>query len=242
MSARVRGNQVKIQEKGQKSARGIEEGQHVLPLGTLVTVDGDSSLELAQAEGGSLVTQGKASLVVGDGSKLATRVLTGKLRARAGKVPLEVEVPGGRILLMVDDAGGAESSVQVSKTGAQVNADRGTVLLRGKDGEERLSKGAQGLLSTRGVAVVEYHPPSMRDMTLPAGVSTTVHDPEPAHRPSRFSWAAPAGTRPRWSSNRRRAGSRCARRARPKPLLWFPLGTTAYRLRCKLPDGGWARR
>lgn len=236
VSAHVRGNQVRIQEKGEKSARGIGEGRHVLPLGALVTIDGDSSLELAQAEGGSLVTQGKASLVVGDGSQIATRVLTGKLKAQAGKVPLEVEVPGGRILLMVDDAGGAASSVQVSKTGAQVNAERGTVLLRGKGGEERLSKGAQGLLSTRGVAVVEYHPPTMRDMILAPGVSTTVHDPRPPTAIA-IPLGNACGDSPALLEQQTPRGFQVRGEGSTEPLLWFPAGTTSYRVRCKLPDG-----
>jgi hypothetical protein len=236
LSAVVRGKQVKIQEKGEKNARGIAEGQHVLAVGTLVTVDGDSALELSQAEGGSLVTQGKASLVVGDGAKVATRVLNGKLRARAGKVPLEVEVPGGRILLMVDDAGGAASSVQVGKTGVQVNADRGTVVLRGKGAEKRLSKGAQGSLTTRGEALLDYHPPSMRDMMLVAGTSTTVHDPNPPTAIA-LQLGSACGTAATVVEQQTPRGFQVRAEGTDAALVWFPLGSTSYRLRCKTASG-----
>ncbi|MFT3923746.1 MAG: FecR domain-containing protein [Myxococcales bacterium] len=236
MAARVRGNQVKVQAKGDKTARGIAEGDHVLAVGTLVTVDGTSSLELTQAEGGSLVTQGKTSLVVGDGSKVATRVLNGKLRAEAGRVPLEVEVPGGRILLMVDDKGGAAGSIQTAKTGTQVSAERGNLMLRGKDKEERLSKGSQGSLSTRGLAAVDYHPPSMRDMMLTAGVSTTVHDPQPPTAVALQVGTACGGDATLVEQQTAR-GFQVRGETRDQLLLWFGQGTTAYRLRCQSEGG-----
>ncbi len=236
MAAFVRGKQIKIQEKGEQSARGIAEGQHVLSVGTLVTVGADSSLELSQSEGGSLVTQGKASLIVGDGNQVVTRVLTGKLRAQAGKVPLEVEVPGGRILLMVDDAGGAASLLEVGKTGAQIRAERGTVLLRGKDGEERLSKGAQGTLNTRDGALIDYQPPSARDMLLVAGTSTTVHDPNPPTAIA-ITVGNACGDMPTVVEQQSARGFQVRAEGTAEALLWFSLGTTGYRLRCKTPNG-----
>jgi hypothetical protein len=236
VGARVRGNQVRVQNKGEKSAHGIAEGEHLLAVGTLVTVDGNSSVELSQANGGKLVTSGKAALVVGDGEKVATRVLNGKLEAKAGKVPMEIEVPGGRILLMVDPSGGAAGSVRVNKGDTQVAVQHGSMLLRGQQGEQQLSTGAQGLLSTRGQAKLDYEPPSLRDMTLAPGVSTTIHDVSPPTAVA-LDLSGLCGDELAVLEQQTPHGFEARAETRGQALVWFELGTTAYRVRCKLADG-----
>jgi hypothetical protein len=58
IAALVRGGDVRVQRQGEDAASTLVAGSHRLPLGARVTVAADSSLELEQGEGGSLVTSG----------------------------------------------------------------------------------------------------------------------------------------------------------------------------------------
>ncbi|HEX6239281.1 MAG TPA: FecR domain-containing protein, partial [Polyangiales bacterium] len=146
VAALVRG-EVSIQREGELETAALKTGAHRLELGTRVTVAADSTLELEQGQGGSLLTSGRAELVVGDGAHRATRVLSGKLRASAGRVPVELEVPGGRIVLMVDETGAGAAMVNVSRKETRVDVGAGAVSLHGQGGDETLHAGGSGTLA-----------------------------------------------------------------------------------------------
>jgi hypothetical protein len=257
IAALVRGSDVRLQRQGEDAASPLVAGAHRLPLGARVTVAADSSLELEQGQGGSLVTSGRAELVVGDGEHVTTHVLSGKVRASAGRVPVEVDVPGGRIVLLVDQTGIGSATLRVSKQETQVDVARGSVALRGKGRDETLSAGESGQLNAAQAkpahdSAVEEAPqaasrPSkepeptghaLSDLSLPLGVTAQVHDPKP---PSAIAFALgdKCGGKPAVLEQASRPGRYSASASGAARLVaWFPAGSTAYRVRCQPDQGG----
>jgi hypothetical protein len=265
VSALVRGRDVRVQRTGESELSAIAPGAHRLEIGTRVAVDAESSLELEQGQGGSLVATGPTELVVGDGEAVATRVVHGKLRASAGRVPVELEVPGGRIVLMVDESGAVGTAdLRASRHDTEVSVASGSVALHAADGSQTLEAGAHGMLGANaGVAAVgagsaaskpdadqvaaeaaEAPPtidpdaPVLSDLALPLGLSPQVHDPNP---PSAIAFAVGdkcAGGQALLELATR-SGAYVTRALGTERLLaWFPAGSTAYRVRCQQPSGG----
>jgi hypothetical protein len=156
VSAMVRGSDVRVQRTGESELSTIAPGAHRLQIGTRVAVEAESSLELEQGQGGSLITTGPTELVVGDGEAVATRVVQGKLRASAGRVPVELEVPGGRIVLMVDESGAVGTAdLRASRHDTEVSVASGSVALYAADGSKTLEAGSRGSLkASAGVAAL----------------------------------------------------------------------------------------
>lgn len=249
VAALVRGRDVRVQREGEAALSPIVAGEHRLPVGTRVSVQADSEFELAQGAGGKLVTSGRAELVVGDGEQVATRVLSGKLRATAGRVPVELEVPGGRIVLMVDENGVGSALLRVAKDETEVQVERGSAALSGEAGEETIQAGARGHLGASAKSERDSEPkadaaanvstspdadaPTSIDLALPAGGSLQVHDPAPPTALS-FTLGDKCGGGEAFLEVATKAGGYVQRASGSDQLrAWFPAGSTAYRVRCQ---------
>jgi len=162
-----------------KTATGTEPlppGEHHVEPGTELAVPAGSTVEVSR-DGARAVVTGKATVRVGDPDGTLVTATDGVVALYADAITAVAAVPGGTISAGARP-GGSEAIATVTATGTTVEARRGETVLKTATGDATLVIGETAVLAATGTIALENRAPARATMSITAGESPVLHDPQ----------------------------------------------------------------
>jgi hypothetical protein len=208
-------------------------GEHAVEPGTAIRAPEGSVVGIAR-DGARGDTAGPSDVTVSDGASLVA-IKTGSVELHADTAEAIAALPGGTVTARV--GGAASASVDASGL-ATIDAQRGEALIETAKGKQALAEGESATVTAAGVIERVAPPPKRTVVTIEAGESPTLHDPQ-APTPVRVSF----GTACRGAGTVEVAKDRAFKRVIARSggtegaNVLVPAGSFSYRLRCQTGAG-----
>jgi hypothetical protein len=176
LEADVRGAGVRSAAKGSGTLTALPEGRVDMAEGSRLVVPEGATVAVTRGDERAVIV-GQADVIVGrpGGPLLESRV--GQVVLTSQTAGTRIDVPGGSIILTEVGPGSRQAEVRVDRQATHVIAEAGQVELRGRAGSATVSSGESGAIDARGAAVVESSEPTVADLDVPSGESSSIHSP-----------------------------------------------------------------
>jgi len=231
ITASVEGAGAQVLQKG-KAWRPLPAGDTEMTPESRVRVPKGTSMSVARG-GERASVHGAAEVLVGTPAGALLNAVDGDVAIDADAGLVRIDVPGGSIVAR--RGAGAKVVVRRSRP-TEVTAERGEVEVRGKNEHVVLTSGQSTVVGRAGELEVEEATPSRIDLSITAGESAVVHDPNaPTVVKILFANLCPGEGEVEFSGSARKKGAR-SRGTGGVPFV-AGLGANRYRVRCTEESG-----
>lgn len=175
----ISGRKAERQAPGESGWKRLSKGNHPGTPGSRIRISKRTKVQIARGAERATIT-GPAQFVIGRPGNHLVSTERGKITVHSIETPVTIEVPGGVIIARNRPGDGSRARIDVSKRATDVRVNAGAIdVTSDPGGEETLRIGERLTLGHDGSMTVTMRAPKVADFEVPAGESSTIHDPSP---------------------------------------------------------------